>query len=230
VANNTITLVLANTNATNGTFSGNGGGLTNVTAQSLVSGVIVTNGAFTNAAYFLDSHGDHMNNGYILDSDGDGMGFGQVQDMFGDFMSGGYIQDIAGDSLHNGVLKVAHIVSGVTATNLVLVGTATLNGIPLLTNAPAGFTNGIASYSSNTLALTSISFPATTVNWTNTFGKNINVFIDNAGVTGTALKINGTQIASSLLVTGDTMIPLQPGDYFSETYSVGTPSAVWKPF
>jgi hypothetical protein len=91
-------------------------------------------------------------------------------------------------------------------------------------------TNGVASYSSNTLALTSISFPATTVNWTNTLGKSIYVFINNAGVTGTALKINGTQIASTLLVTGDTMIPLQPGEYFSETYSAGTPTAVWKPF
>jgi hypothetical protein len=90
-------------------------------------------------------------------------------------------------------------------------------------------TNGFASYSSNTLALASISFPATTVPWTNNFGKNIFVFIDNAGVTGTALKINGTQIASSLLVTGDTMIPLQPGEYFSETYTIGTPAAVWKP-
>jgi hypothetical protein len=41
------------------------------------------------------------------------------------------------------VLKVAHIVSGVTATNLGLVGTATLNGIPLLTNLPSGVvTNG----------------------------------------------------------------------------------------
>src|ERR1035437_1585114 len=90
-------------------------------------------------------------------------------------------------------------------------------------------TNGVASYASNTLALASIVFPATTVNWTNTFGKNIFMFINNAGVTGTALYINGTQIASTLLVTGDTMIPLQPGEYFSETYTVGTPVAVWKP-
>jgi hypothetical protein len=90
-------------------------------------------------------------------------------------------------------------------------------------------TYGIATYSSNTLALASISFPATTVNWTNATGKNIFVFIDNAGVTGTALKINGTQISSTLLVTGDTMIPLQPGEYFSETYTIGTPIGVWKP-
>jgi hypothetical protein len=89
--------------------------------------------------------------------------------------------------------------------------------------------SGFASTGSNALALASITFPATTVNWTYTFGKNIFVFIDNAGVTGTALKINGTQIASSLLVTGDTIIPLQPGEYFSETYTIGTPVAVWKP-
>lgn len=89
--------------------------------------------------------------------------------------------------------------------------------------------SGFVSTASNTLALASISFPNTTVNWTNTFGINIFLFIDNAGVTGTALKINGTQISSTLVVTGDTMIPLQPGDYFSETYTIGTPVAVWKP-
>jgi hypothetical protein len=102
------------------------------------------------------------------------------------------------------------------ATALHVVGTATA-------------TSGFASYSSNTLALAAISFPNTTVNWTNNFGKNIFVFIDNAGVTGTSLKINGTQISSSLLVTGDTVVPLQPGEYFSETYTIGTPVAVWKP-
>jgi hypothetical protein len=108
-------------------------------------------------------------------------------------------------------------------------GNMQINSTNVLFSGAVVVTNGIASYVSNTLPLTSISFPASTVNWTNTFGKNINVFINNAGVTGT-LSINGTQIASTLLVTGDTMIPLQPGEYFSETYSGGTPTAVWKPF
>ena len=90
-------------------------------------------------------------------------------------------------------------------------------------------TNGFVSSASNTLALTAISFPATTVNWTNTFGKNIMLFIDNTGVTGTAAYINGSQIFGSILPI-DITIPLQPGEYFSETYTVGTPTAKWKPF
>jgi hypothetical protein len=90
-------------------------------------------------------------------------------------------------------------------------------------------TNGFASYASNALALTSITFPATTVNWTNTFGKNIMLFIDNTGVTGTAAYINGSQIFGSILPV-DFAIPLQAGEYFSETYTVGTPTAKWKPF
>jgi hypothetical protein len=149
-------------NLTATSFTGNGSGLTNVTAQTLVSGVIVTNGTFTNAAYLKDSMGDLMGGGIIQDADGDNMEGGSVSDEAGDsmnsghiqdvagdimgggtifdvandYMGGGYIQDAAGDSLNNGVLKVAHIVSGVTATNLALVGTATLNGVNLLTNAP----------------------------------------------------------------------------------------------
>ena len=90
-------------------------------------------------------------------------------------------------------------------------------------------TNGFASYSSNALAPSSITFPATTVNWTNTFGKNIFLFVDNTGVTGTAVKINGKQIFGSILPI-DLTIPLQPGEWFSETYTVGTPTATWKPY
>lgn len=88
---------------------------------------------------------------------------------------------------------------------------------------------GFASFASNTLAPSSITFPASNANWTNTFGKNIFVFIDNAGVTGTVIKINGTQIASTLMTTGVATIPLQPNEFFSETYTIGTPTATWKP-
>jgi len=89
-------------------------------------------------------------------------------------------------------------------------------------------TNGFSSLASNTLALASITFPASAANWTNTFGKTIFVFIDNLGVTGTVVKINGTQVFSGL--ANDITLPLQSGEYFSETYTVGTPTATWKPF
>lgn len=88
-------------------------------------------------------------------------------------------------------------------------------------------TNGYASFQSNLLAPSSITFPATTVNWTNSTGRNIFVFIDNTAVTGTSVAINGTTVFSGLSL--DLMLPLQPGEYFSETYTVGTPAAKIKP-
>lgn len=70
---------------------------------------------------------------------------------------------------------------------------------------------------------TSITFPASTVNWTNTTTTSIELYIDNVGITGTAITKNGTQILGGL-ITGYTMI-LVPGDYFSETYTIGSPTA-----
>lgn len=89
-------------------------------------------------------------------------------------------------------------------------------------------TNGLATTLSNTIAPTSFTFPLTTVNWTNTNSFNIELYIDNSGVTGSATKKNGTTIFSSLV--GDVVFHLQPGEYFSETYTVGTPSARFSPF
>jgi hypothetical protein len=90
------------------------------------------------------------------------------------------------------------------------------------------FTNGVASYRSNTIAPAAFTFPATTVNWTNPLSVNIQVYIDNSGVTGTSIKKNGGQIFQ--LMTGPATIGLQPGEYFSETYSVGTPVGTYSPF
>lgn len=87
---------------------------------------------------------------------------------------------------------------------------------------------GMATTFSNKLAPTSITFPATTVPWTNTFAFNIQVYIDNFGITGTVLKKNGVQIAGGL--TQFMSFGLQPGEYFSQTFSVGTPTATFSPF
>lgn len=88
--------------------------------------------------------------------------------------------------------------------------------------------NGLASYRSNSIGPVSFTFPATTVNWTNPINASIEVYIDNTGVTGTVFKKNGTQIFSSLV--GDILIGLQPGEYFSETFTIGTPTGRWSPF
>jgi hypothetical protein len=81
---------------------------------------------------------------------------------------------------------------------------------------------------SNTLAPASITFPATTVNWTNTFGVAITLYIDNTAVTGTSLSINGGVVFSGLSL--DETITLQSGDFFSEAYTIGTPTAKWHPY
>lgn len=91
-------------------------------------------------------------------------------------------------------------------------------------------TNGFASYTNNAAALNSITFPATTVNWTNTNPFNIVMYIDNTGVTGTVVKKNVTTIASSVLAGDIITLLMKPGDYFSETYSLGTPIGKWEPF
>lgn len=92
------------------------------------------------------------------------------------------------------------------------------------------FTNGTATLKSNKVAPGSITFPASTVTWTNTEAYNIELYIDNTGVTGTAISKNGGQIFGSFTATtGPVVIGLQPGEYFSETYSAGTPTAKWSP-
>jgi hypothetical protein len=96
-----------------------------------------------------------------------------------------------------------------------------------LANRISGTIAGVGSYRSNAIGPVSFTFPATTVNWTNPINANIEVYIDNSGVTGTAIKKNGTQLFSSLV--GDVTIGLQPGEYLSATYSVGTPTARWSP-
>lgn len=87
--------------------------------------------------------------------------------------------------------------------------------------------NGFITVSNAAVAPASITFPSSTVPWTNTFGINIALYIENSGVTGSAISKNGQQIFSSLV--GDTTLLFKPGDYFSETYTLGTPTARWEP-
>lgn len=89
-------------------------------------------------------------------------------------------------------------------------------------------TNGFSGMRSNLLAPSSLTFPATTVNWTNPLPVSIQVYIDNSAVTGTAVTKNGTTVFTGL--TAAITLGLQVGEYFSETYSVGTPTATYSPF
>jgi len=119
----------------------------------------------------------------------------------------------------------------VTTPTAAIVTLATSDGLPAnFVAATITATNGISGLCSNLLASTSITFPATTVNWTNPLPVSILLYIVNTGVTGTVLKKNGSQISSTLTTTGMTTLGLQVGEYFSETYTVGTPTATYHPF
>lgn len=91
-----------------------------------------------------------------------------------------------------------------------------------------GYGGATAGLSGFAVAPTAITFPATTVNWTNNLGRSIVLYIDNAAVTATTLKKNGQQIAAGI---SSNCIPLalKIGDYFSQTYSAGSPTARWEP-
>lgn len=75
---------------------------------------------------------------------------------------------------------------------------------------------------------TAITFPATTVNWTNPTPNPIVLYVNNAGVPMTSFKVCGTQV----FTTGATncTVMLRPGDYFSQTYASGSPTASYLPF
>ena len=106
-------------------------------------------------------------------------------------------------------------------TNLIVVGTITSS-------------NGVVSVSRNLLAPVAISVTGSPFNFTNSVAggtggtNNVNVLVDGSGVTG-SVAINGTTIFSAL-AGADATVPLQPGEYVTVTYSIGTPVMKWKPF
>ena len=97
--------------------------------------------------------------------------------------------------------------------------------------------NGAASNSRRLLAPVSITVSSTPFTFYNSYTNGVNntggtnniyVFVDGSGVTG-SVALNGTTIFSAL--TGaDATVPLQPGEYVTVTYSIGTPVMTWKPF
>lgn len=121
--------------------------------------------------------------------------------------------------------------SGSQTFNLSGGSTAANHGLSFVNTAKFGgviTTNGIASYSSNLLAWTSITVGGSPFSWTNTLIKNVFVAVDGAGVSVGA-SINGTSIYTAL-AGGDFMLPIQPGEYATLTYTIGAPGAKFKPF
>lgn len=81
--------------------------------------------------------------------------------------------------------------------------------------------NGFSSIVSNATMFT-LTMPATTATFTNTNAVSWAYAIDNTGVTGTSFSKNGVQIFSGLAL--DQWVFLRPGETFSETYTIGTPT------
>lgn len=236
-------------------FIGNGEGLTNINVTNIVGhyDVAQTNGASygqTNRDTFT-ANGFRTINGTNFGFDAFGNGLvGKVAVTNGAISAASVTTSgtISGNNVAvNGVLQMQN--NGITGINLLQgqgtlikfangsqsLWTESISGLVNMTNSGIIISsNGISSYASNTLAPSSITFPASTVNWTNTTaisgGKNICVTIDNAGITGTVINVNGGQVQSTISATGSDKVFLQPNDYFSETYTVGTPTATWRPY
>lgn len=139
--------------------------------------------------------------------------------------------DASGDINFNSTDGQAVYIGGGTLASIGSQGQRTTWGTDGITNTLPVFSNmGFGGSRSNKLALAAITFPATTVPWTNTLNVDVVVYIDNTGVVGTAVKQDGTQIFGTVLANTFLTICLQRGEYFSETYTVGTPSATWHPF
>jgi len=120
--------------------------------------------------------------------------------------------------------------------------TTNTSGIAVKTATGAAFTNltaqvitataGFSSSARNLLAPIAITVGASPFNWTNSSasaggGTNIvEVYIDGVSVTGT-VAINGTTVFNTI---GQNTIRLQPGEYTTITYTLGTPTATFKNF
>lgn len=87
-------------------------------------------------------------------------------------------------------------------------------------------TNGFASYRSNLLAAATVSFAGgSPVNFTNPISSGVVVYVDGISVTGT-VGINGGTVFNSI---GQNTVLLGPNEYCTITYTIGTPTATWKP-
>lgn len=87
-------------------------------------------------------------------------------------------------------------------------------------------TNGVASYGSNQLAVTSITVGASPFNWTNTTTKNVFVFTYGGEISD--FKINGSTVGDNENNVPNPA-PLQPGEWATVTYNIA-PTMKWKPF
>ena len=208
------------TNVVVGSFTNANGGLG---ASNLT---IISKASFgTNAGVFIDNSGNQTNSGNL---------------------SAGYVYSVNGITTYILNETGAHLYMGNNGYDINVAGNTftflngndnALQSIKALNGTFSGtgtFTNGVVSNSRRLLAPVSISVGGSPFNWTNSSAvgsggtNNVYVFIDGSGVTG-SVGLNGTTIFSG--VTGaDATVPLQPGEYVTCTFSVGTPIMFWKPF
>lgn len=127
-----------------------------------------------------------------------------------------------------GTLTTATFALAASSSSFQTASPLSASGTNIVGQGLAIFTNGYSSYRSNGLAPYSITAPASGATYNNTNNCNVEVYIDNSGVTGTAIKKNGTQIFSSVI--GDVTLQLQTNETFSITYTIGTPVITISPY
>jgi len=165
--------------------------------------------------YFRNGTNAPASTGIRLDSDGTINGTGPI--VTTSYISAGAGQQISwngrGTMLSPSTTRIQFLANGATAG-------AQIEALVSVT------TNGFVSYISNKLAAATITVGASPFSWTNTSGANVHVYVDGVSVTGT-VGINGTTVFNTI---GQNTISLQNGEWTVITYTLGTPTATWKPF
>jgi hypothetical protein len=156
---------------------------------------------------------DHVNYNYLLS--GNSTYYGIIGYDYGYPVLQGY--GVISYTLDQYILKLTNTIGSAINLNTLIV------------------TNGITSLCSNKLSLTSISLangPTPEFSWTNSTGKNGDIFLGNGVVSG--ISVNGTVVYTNGFYSGFAVIPLQPGEWISMTVSnddvSDLPLMNWKPF
>ena len=168
-----------------------------------------------------------------LDQYGDFAPLGDVASS-GNGTFAGYVRGVAFYFNTAGTPRINPSANGIEFDATTLGSPTNITVLNVYASGTAVATNGVVSNSRRLLAPVSISVTGSPFNWTNSSAggtggtNNVFVFIDGSGVTG-SVGLNGTTIFSAL-VGADATVPLQPGEYVTVTYSIGTPVMTWKPF
>ncbi len=148
------------------------------------------------------------------------------------FVSGGSYQFNGTASFPGGmILPLSATANALVYSSSGLNPTGVTLGTGLLLSGGTLALTAVASISNNLVGPTTISpFPASGTNWINPSLGNVTVYLSGAGVGGaTVVKIDNVTVYALSGTIPPLSFELQTNEFFSVTYSTGTPSGVWKP-